>query len=108
MAASPPSREGSDKPLWHMDWEVCGKVQGVWFRRYTVEKAQSLGLVGWCSNTVCGTVKGEAEGPPEMLEVFRYWLQNEGSPQSRVSNAIFKNERRIDITNYKDFGVRNG
>lgn len=39
---------------------------------------------------------------------IRYWLQNEGSPQSRVSNAIFKNERRIDITNYKDFGVRNG
>jgi hypothetical protein len=26
MAASSPPREGGDKPLWHMDWEVCGKV----------------------------------------------------------------------------------
>jgi hypothetical protein len=39
---------------------------------------------------------------------IRYWLENEGSPQSRVSNALFKNERRIDIPTYEEFRVRQG
>jgi hypothetical protein len=55
----------------HPRTHALPQVQGVWFRRYTVEKAQALGLVGWCMNTESGTVKGEAEGPPEKLEVFR-------------------------------------
>lgn len=38
------------------------QVQGVFFRKYTVDEARRLGLVGWCMNTHYGTVKGEMQG----------------------------------------------
>lgn len=40
------------------DFEVYGRVQGVFFRACTVEKANTLGVVGWVMNTHYGTVKG--------------------------------------------------
>ncbi|XP_003375286.1 putative kinase domain protein [Trichinella spiralis] len=51
------------KSLLSVDFEVFGKVQGVFFRKSTVEKAKDLGLVGWCQNTKTGTVIGQVEGP---------------------------------------------
>lgn len=44
------------------------QVQGVYFRAYTQQQAQQLGLVGWCANTAKGTVVGVARGPPEALQ----------------------------------------
>ncbi len=43
-------------------FEVFGKVQGVYFRKYTAEKAASLGLLGFVRNTEQGTVTGAAHG----------------------------------------------
>jgi acylphosphatase len=40
------------------DFEVDGRVQGVFFRACTEKKAKELGLVGWVMNTAQGTVKG--------------------------------------------------
>jgi len=40
------------------DFEVEGRVQGVFFRACTEKKAKELGLVGWVMNTPQGTVKG--------------------------------------------------
>ena len=34
-----------------VDYEVFGRVQGVFFRKFTNEKANSLGLKGWVKNT---------------------------------------------------------
>ena len=34
-----------------VDYEVFGRVQGVFFRKFTNEKANSLGLRGWVKNT---------------------------------------------------------
>jgi len=45
-----------------LKFEVYGKVQGVFFRKYTKITADSLKLVGWCQNTADGTVIGEAQG----------------------------------------------
>ena len=70
--STPPLTPSSILPL---AVHASQQVQGVWFRRYTVDKAQALGLVGWCMNTESGTVKGEAEGPPEKLEIFRCVLR---------------------------------
>ncbi|XP_060575297.1 acylphosphatase-1-like [Ruditapes philippinarum] len=39
-----------------VDFEVFGKVQGVFFRRYTQKKAKELHIVGWVMNTHRGTV----------------------------------------------------
>lgn len=50
---------------------LCPQVQGVWFRKFTVAKAQALHLVGWCANSQRGTVMGECQGKPEDLEVMK-------------------------------------
>ena len=38
--------------LLHYKILVKGKVQGVWFRKYTKEKAEVLGLKGYVKNEV--------------------------------------------------------
>jgi len=42
-------------------FEVSGRVQGVFFRKSTKEKADELGIWGWVRNTARGTVEGEFE-----------------------------------------------
>jgi len=47
--------------------EVAGRVQGVGFRWYVVEKAQQLKLAGWVKNTREGKVEVAAAGDREAL-----------------------------------------
>lgn len=90
-------------------YEVFGKVQRVFFRKYTQQKAAELGIVGWVMNTARGTVVGEAQGEAAKLREFRKWLQKTGSPKSKIDRAEFKEERldlgKEDLT-YKDFELR--
>jgi acylphosphatase len=54
---------------------VSGRVQGVWFRAWTVEQARSRGLDGWVRNRADGSVEALFAGAPEavddMLEACR-------------------------------------
>jgi acylphosphatase len=47
--------------------EVAGRVQGVGFRWYVVERAQRLKLAGWVKNTRAGTVEVAAAGERDAL-----------------------------------------
>lgn len=47
--------------------EVQGRVQGVGFRWFVVEKAQQLKLAGWVRNRPDGNVEVAAAGPAEAL-----------------------------------------
>ena len=47
---------------------VHGRVQGVWYRNWTVEAARDLGLTGWVRNRGDGTVEIHAEGEPAAIE----------------------------------------
>eukprot|EP00890_Picochlorum_soloecismus_P004336 jgi/Picsp_1/4903/NSC_02267-R1_kda basic len=86
-------------------FEVTGRVQGVFFRAYTREKASSLGLVGFVRNTPQGSVAGFAQGRLEGMEVFKNWLRNEGSPASRIESCVFSEERsdlaRLDFKTFE-------
>lgn len=42
---------------------VHGKVQGVWYRAWSVEQARELGLDGWVRNRSDGTVEAAVSGP---------------------------------------------
>ena len=73
-------------------FEVTGRVQGVFFRKHTILKAQELGLSGWVRNTSHGTVEGQVAGLPDQrsaLHEMKAWLQSTGSPMSHIEGATF-------------------
>ncbi|CAG0883740.1 unnamed protein product [Cyprideis torosa] len=89
-------------------FEVYGRVQGVYFRKHTVEKAESLGLRGYVLNTKRGTVYGEMEGENKAVDQMKRWLRNEGSPKSHIEKAEFKDEKSIDKFSFDGFEQRRG
>ena len=54
---------------------VSGKVQGVFYRKYTEKKAKELGLLGWCKNLSDGRVEIVAEGEREKLDKLAEWAK---------------------------------
>lgn len=53
-----------------------GRVQGVGFRYYAVQKANQLGLTGWVKNLHDGSVEMEVEGQEELIDQLIIFLQN--------------------------------
>ncbi|BAF19251.2 uncharacterized protein [Oryza sativa Japonica Group] len=47
---------------------VKGRVQGVFFRDWTVETARALGLAGWVRNRRDGTVEALLSGDPARVD----------------------------------------
>mmetsp|Transcript_19759 Transcript_19759/g.42583 ORF Transcript_19759/g.42583 Transcript_19759/m.42583 type:complete len:129 (+) Transcript_19759:46-432(+) len=76
-------RSSASSDLFELQFEVFGKVQRVFFRKYTKIKADELSLKGWCVNTPDGTVKGVVCGSTKALLDFKQWVSKEGSPKSR-------------------------
>jgi acylphosphatase len=73
-----------------------GRVQGVFFRRATLDEAQALGITGWVRNLASGEVEIVAEGRRDHLKVLSAWAQI-GPPGARVEDAVeewedFRNE----------------
>ncbi|XP_013186848.1 acylphosphatase-1 [Amyelois transitella] len=88
------------------DFEVFGKVQGVYFRKHTQKKALELGLKGWVMNTAQGTVIGQLQGPKNLIDDMKIWLQKTGSPKSVIEKAAFRNEGPIANMAFKTFEIR--
>lgn len=63
---------------------IVGRVQGVFYRNWTVETARQLGLAGWVRNRADGSVEAHVEGPEQDVEQF---LANahDGPPAARVT-----------------------
>ncbi|XP_004698775.1 acylphosphatase-1 [Echinops telfairi] len=88
-----------------VDYEIFGKVQGVFFRKYTQAEGRKLGLVGWVQNTGRGTVQGQLQGPTSKVRPMQEWLKTRGSPKSHIDRANFKNEKAIPKLDYSDFQI---
>ena len=65
---------------------VHGKVQGVFFRDATVQKAHELGVLGWVRNDDDGAVRVHAEGAQHALDAFVAFL-HEGPPRAHVDGV---------------------
>ncbi|KAG6796845.1 acylphosphatase-1-like [Apis cerana] len=89
-----------------VDFEVFGRVQGVFFRKYTQKHGNELGLKGWCMNTDKGTVIGRLEGEKNKIEEMKNWLRYTGSPQSAIDKAEFRNEKEISKISFNNFEIK--
>lgn len=87
-------------------FEVFGRVQGVFFRKYTKQEAEKLNLTGWCENTRDDTVRGEIEGAQSNINQMKEWLERTGSPSSRVTKAVFSTIKAVDKPVYETFVIR--
>jgi acylphosphatase len=65
---------------------VSGRVQGVWFRGSTRQKALALGLDGWARNLADGRVEVVASGPAREVDALCAWL-HEGPALARVDQV---------------------
>ncbi|WP_106640807.1 acylphosphatase [Allosphingosinicella vermicomposti] len=65
---------------------VRGKVQGVFYRAWTMETAQSLGITGWVRNRDDGTVELLAMGNADAVNELIHHL-HEGPPAARVDSV---------------------
>ncbi|MBA4091943.1 MAG: acylphosphatase [Sphingobium sp.] len=67
---------------------IHGRVQGVWYRAWTVETARRLGLAGWVRNRADGCVEALVEGEAAVVARFIV-LAHDGLPAAKVA--------RIDV-----------
>lgn len=65
---------------------IAGRVQGVWFRGWTVQRAMELKLDGWVRNRSDGSVEALFAGPANVVETMlqQCW---EGPPSARVTDV---------------------
>lgn len=52
-----------------------GRVQGVGFRYYSVNKARQLGLTGWVKNLYDGSVEMEVQGEEPKIDELILFLE---------------------------------
>lgn len=65
---------------------IEGRVQGVWFRGWTVQRAMELKLQGWVRNRSDGSVEALFAGPADAVALIlqQCW---DGPPGARVTNV---------------------
>lgn len=82
---------------------VTGRVQGVFFRAWTMDEAQTLGLNGWVRNCSDGSVEAHVEGDEgaiaELIDLIR-----EGPPDAQVETVKIE---AADAEGLSSFEIRN-
>jgi len=80
---------------------VFGKVQGVFYRQSTREKAIELGITGYIKNMPDDTVYILATGSTEQLDKLSAWCR-QGPPKARVSHIDVK---ELPIQQFPNFRI---
>jgi acylphosphatase len=98
------------KPLKNMKNEdaaahvrVKGRVQGVGYRFFVQEAAETYGLKGWVRNVPGGDVESEVEGPKSAIMDFVKELRK-GPPLARVDDMHL--DWRPPTSRYTEFEIR--
>ena len=68
---------------------IEGRVQGVWFRGWTRDEAQKLGLRGWVRNEQDGSVAACVAGPEARVRDLVASMHR-GPPAARVRNVSWR------------------
>ncbi|HNP47596.1 MAG TPA: acylphosphatase [Bacteroidia bacterium] len=80
---------------------VHGLVQGVFFRKYTREKALELGLSGTVRNLENSSVEIEVTGTESVLPDFILWC-HQGPARARVDKVDI---HELPLKNFSDFRI---
>mgnify|MGYP005812643881 CR=1 FL=1 len=81
---------------------VTGKVQGVFYRQSTREKAQQLGLTGEVMNLPDGSVQIRATGTKPQLEELLNWCK-EGPPRAKVLDVVAS---ELPVEHFGNFSIK--
>ena len=92
-----------DKSISGIHCVVSGKVQGVFYRASTKDKALSFNLTGWVRNLPNGDVELKAFGRADALQELVNWLWD--GPAKAIVKDIDVNH--ISIEHFNDFTVKN-
>lgn len=80
---------------------VSGKVQGVFYRQSTKEKADSLGIKGEVKNMPDDTVHIMATGNEDQINQLIEWCK-QGPPRARVTNVVVE---EITLKEFNKFTI---
>ena len=78
---------------------ISGKVQGVFFRKYTCDEALRLGLRGYVKNLPDGRVQVEVSGEPDAVEALISWCKT-GPPRARVTDVQVTGSEPADVSTF--------
>ena len=82
---------------------ISGRVQGVGYRHFAVQKAIQMGITGWVKNSVDGSVIIVAQGIEEEIKTFIDYLYL-GPTRSRVDQI--SKVKFNSLTNFDNFSVK--
>lgn len=82
---------------------VSGRVQGVFFRENTKNKAKSFGITGWIRNLPDGRVEAVLEEEKDQIEELIKWIKK-GPIIARVDDVDVAWEEYQG--EFKDFEIR--
>jgi acylphosphatase len=78
---------------------VRGKVQGVFFRQSTKEKADELGITGRVMNHSDGSVHIIANGTKEQIDQLKEWC-HQGPPGAKVESVKMEEAARQEFRSF--------
>ena len=81
---------------------VEGRVQGVGFRFFVLDTAETLGVTGWVRNLPDGRVESVFEGSDPAVQAMLAWCRR-GTPPARVDRVEAVEEPPSG--EYSDFAI---
>jgi acylphosphatase len=79
---------------------VRGRVQGVFFRDSTRERARAHGVSGWVCNRDDGAVEAVLEGSPEAVDCVVRFVET-GPPHASVEHVDVEDERPEGLSGFE-------
>lgn len=82
---------------------VSGRVQGVFFRASTQQRARGADLAGWVRNRPDGRVEALLQGPSAAVDEVEAWVRDGGPPHARVDDVQAED---VEVASLSGFQVR--
>jgi len=79
---------------------VHGRVQGVFFRDSTRQRAQAAGVAGWVANRPDGAVEAVFEGDDDAVESLVAWM-HDGPRGADVERVEIEDDEAEGLTGFE-------